>query len=57
LKTATSTLSDINKTGTITYSEGGHGWHTYSTIELLRIMADHITAHAPECADTEAWKY
>lgn len=48
---------NIYKTGTITYGDGGHGWRPYSTIELLRIMADHITTHAPEGADTQAWKY
>ncbi len=44
------------KTGTITYGDGGHGWRPYSNVELLRIMAGHITSHAPEGADTSAWK-
>jgi len=48
---------NIYKTGTFTYGPGGHGWRPLSTAELLRRMAAHITAHAPEGADTKAWKY
>lgn len=35
----------------------GHGWQPVHTSELLRMMADHITKHAPEGADTKTWKY
>ncbi len=45
------------RTGTFIYGVGGHGFRPYSSVELLRRMADHITAHAPEEADTDAWKY
>jgi hypothetical protein len=45
------------KTGTFTYGPGGHGWRPYSSVELLRKMADHITVHAPEGEDIKAWKY
>jgi hypothetical protein len=45
------------KTGTFTYGPGGHGWRPYTSAELLRKMAAHITAHAPEGEDTAAWKY
>ena len=45
------------KTGTFTYGPGGHGWRPYSSGELLRKMAEHITAHAPEGEDTGAWRY
>jgi hypothetical protein len=45
------------KTGTFTYGPGGHGWRPYSTVEMLRQMADHVTAHAPEGENSDAWKY
>jgi len=35
----------------------GHGWHPYTTSELLQVMAEHITQHAPPNADTKNWKY
>ncbi|MGD8746994.1 MAG: alpha/beta hydrolase-fold protein [Balneolaceae bacterium] len=35
----------------------GHGWQPVTTSELLRMMAKHITDHAPEKANTEMWKY
>lgn len=37
--------------------KGGHGWHPFSTAELLKIMAEHITEHAPSDADPDSWKY
>lgn len=44
--------------GTVTYgARGGHGWRPYSTAQLLRIMADHITRNAPPGSDTSSWKY
>jgi len=36
---------------------GGHGWRPMSNLELLRMMADHITRNAPRGADTRSWKY
>jgi hypothetical protein len=36
---------------------GGHGWRPMSSLELLRMMADHITRNAPRGADTRSWKY
>lgn len=36
---------------------GGHGWHPYSSGELFKMMAEHITHHAPPDADTDSWKY
>jgi len=44
--------------GTITYgARGGHGFRPYTTGQLLRIMADHITKYAPADEDTDSWKY
>jgi hypothetical protein len=43
------------RTGTFTYGVGGHGFRTMSSPELLRTMARHIAAHAPEGAKTGAW--
>ena len=44
--------------GSFTYGpRGGHGWRPYGYDELLRIMADHITANAPPGANTGRWKY
>jgi len=35
----------------------GHGWQPIKTGELLKMMARHITEHAPKDADTQRWKY
>jgi hypothetical protein len=35
----------------------GHGWQPVTTSELLKMMAKHITGHAPKGADTNMWKY
>lgn len=35
----------------------GHGWQPVPTSELLKMMAKHITEHAPKGEDTNAWKY
>ncbi len=35
----------------------GHGWHPMSAAELVRIMADHMTKHAPAGADVKSWNY
>lgn len=44
--------------GTVTYgARGGHGWRPFSTMQLLRIMADHITQNAPQGSDVKSWKY
>ena len=48
---------NIYKTGTILYGPGGHGWRPYSSVELLRKMADHVTSHAPDGEDCDSWKY
>lgn len=43
------------RTGTFTYGVGGHGFRPMSSAELLRTMARHIVAHAPEGAKTDLW--
>lgn len=35
----------------------GHGWQPVPTSQLLQMMAQHITEHAPKGADTKGWKY
>jgi hypothetical protein len=35
----------------------GHGWMPMSFPELTRMMAEHISRHAPSGEDTKAWKY
>ncbi len=35
----------------------GHGWQPVTTAKLLRMMAQHITKHAPKGEDTHSWKY
>lgn len=35
----------------------GHGWQPMPTSELLRMMAEHITEHAPKGENTNMWKY
>ncbi len=35
----------------------GHGWHPMTNAELMREMAEHITARAPRGEDTSTWKY
>ena len=35
----------------------GHGWTPFTTPELVKIMAAHITQNAPAGADTKGWKY
>ena len=35
----------------------GHGWQPVPTSELLKMMAKHITEHAPKDADNNQWKY
>ncbi len=35
----------------------GHGWHPMTNAELIREMAEHITARAPRGENTSAWKY
>lgn len=37
--------------------EKGHGWQPMSNADLLRMMADFITRHAPPGAETNTWKY
>ena len=44
--------------GSITYgARGSHGYRPYSSEQLLRIMADHITKNAPPEAGSGQWKY
>jgi hypothetical protein len=44
--------------GSFDYGErGGHGWSPYSGSQLLRIMSEHITQHAPAGSDVKSWKY
>jgi hypothetical protein len=44
--------------GSFTYGErGGHGYRPYTTSQLLRIMAEHISQNAPPGTDTKRWKY
>jgi len=35
----------------------GHGWQPAPTSELLKMMAKHITEHAPKGTDTKSWNY
>ncbi|MGD8328843.1 MAG: alpha/beta hydrolase-fold protein [Acidobacteriota bacterium] len=42
--------------GSFTFGpRGGHGWRPYSSVELLRLMADHIASKAPPGTDTSGW--
>jgi len=44
--------------GSFSYGpRGGHSWRPFGNDELLRRMAQQITANAPAGADTDAWKY
>ena len=44
--------------GSFTYgARGGHGWHPYTTTQLLQIMAEHIMQHAPAGSDIKTWRY
>lgn len=44
--------------GSFTYgARGGHGWRPFTTAQLVRIMADHITQNAPPGSDVKSWKY
>ena len=44
--------------GSFTYGpRGGHGWRPFSSAQLLRIMADHISQNAPPGSDVKNWKY
>ncbi len=43
--------------GSFTFGpRGGHGWRPYSSAELLRLMADHIAANAPQGTSTSGWR-
>ncbi len=35
----------------------GHGWTPFSTPDLVKTMAEHITRNAPAGADTKSWRY
>ncbi len=37
--------------------EKAHGWQPMTNADLLRMMADFVTQHAPRGANTRAWKY
>ncbi len=37
--------------------EKPHGWQPMTNAQLLEMMADYITKHAPPGANTRAWKY
>lgn len=37
--------------------EKGHGWFPWEPGEFIRMMADHIAAHAPAGTDTKGWHY
>ena len=59
-------LEDFLKSTKDPYYEGsfeygrpmkGHGWMPMSFVELVRIMADHITKNAPAGENPAAWKY
>jgi hypothetical protein len=46
--------------GTVTYGAGpnaGHGYRPYTSAEMLRMMAEHITKNAPRGANAKSWKY
>jgi len=43
--------------GSFTFgARGGHGWRPYSSVELLRVMADHIAGNAPRGTDISGWR-
>jgi hypothetical protein len=35
----------------------GHGWQPMSNADLVRMIADFITKHAPPGENTRSWKY
>jgi hypothetical protein len=35
--------------------EKGHGWFPWSIAEFVKMMSDHIEAHAPAGTDFKAW--
>jgi hypothetical protein len=35
----------------------GHGWHSYTWAELVRMMGAAMTAHAPAGEDVRVWNY
>ena len=37
--------------------EKGHGWLPWSATELIKLMADHMAAHAPTGTDVKSWHY
>lgn len=37
--------------------EKGHGWFPWQPSQFIRMMADHIAAHAPAGADVKSWQY
>ncbi|HEY5462776.1 MAG TPA: alpha/beta hydrolase-fold protein [Hanamia sp.] len=51
--------TDPHYEGTFEYGRPmkGHGWQPVKTSELLRMMAKHITEHAPKGTDNNMWKY
>ena len=52
------TTRDPYYAGTFEYgATGGHGWSPMSQAQLLRVMAEHITAEAPPGTNTDGWKY
>jgi len=43
--------------GSFTFgARGSHGWRPYSSVELLRVMADHIAGNAPRGTDISGWR-
>ena len=37
--------------------EKGHGWLPWTPAELIKMMADHVSAQAPAGADVKSWHY
>jgi hypothetical protein len=45
--------------GTFVYGRPmkGHGWHPMLQAEQVKLMAEHVVAHAPKGESTSAWRY
>ncbi len=37
--------------------EKGHGWFPWQPAEFIKMMADHMAAHAPAGTDVKSWHY
>ncbi len=37
--------------------EKGHGWFPWSVADFVKMMADHVSSHAPAGTDVQSWHY